>query len=165
MRDEWFERLYTEHAHGLLGFLLYRTGDLGLAEDLLGDAFERAMRGRKWFDRRRGSEKTWLFAIALNCLRDHVRRQGVEARAMQDAAAWHLGQAETEGMSAVDLRQSVLRALDVLSEEEREAVALRYGADLTFPEIARATGVTLTTIEGRVYRALRKLRPQLAQDC
>ncbi len=46
----------------------------------------------------------------------------------------------------------------MLSEEEREAIALRFGADLTVPEIAKLTGERLTTVEGRVYRALRKLR-------
>ena len=48
-----------------------------------------------------------------------------------------------------------------LSDEEREAIALRFGADLTVPEIAEVLGEPLTTVEGRVYRALRKLRERL----
>ena len=48
-----------------------------------------------------------------------------------------------------------------LSDEEREAIALRFGADLTVPEIAKLTGERLTTVEGRVYRALRKLRKEM----
>jgi DNA-directed RNA polymerase specialized sigma24 family protein len=40
-------------------------------------------------------------------------------------------------------------------------VALRYGADLTVPEIAKLKREKLTTVEGRVYRALRKLRERL----
>ena len=48
--------------------------------------------------------------------------------------------------------------MEALSEEEREAIALRFGAELTVPEIAKLAGQKLTTIEGRVYRALRKLR-------
>jgi RNA polymerase sigma-70 factor (ECF subfamily) len=43
-------------------------------------------------------------------------------------------------------------------------VALRYGADLTVPEIAKVTGERLTTVEGRVYRALRKLREELTPE-
>jgi len=70
MRDEAFERLYTEHAQSLYAFLSYRTGDRVLAEDLLADTFERALRARKRFDRRKASEKTWLYSIALNRLRD-----------------------------------------------------------------------------------------------
>ena len=61
----------------------------------------------------------------------------------------------------VEGREAMSQALQILSEEEREAVALRYGADLTVPEIAKLTGEKLTTVEGRVYRALRKLREEL----
>ncbi len=55
----------------------------------------------------------------------------------------------------------MVEALAVLSPEEREAIALRFGADLSVPEIARLLDQPLTTIEGRVYRALRKLRGAL----
>ena len=58
-------------------------------------------------------------------------------------------------------RDELSRALAALSEEEREVVALRYGADLTAPEIAKLMGEKLTTVEGRLYRALRKLRKRL----
>ncbi|MCW2990174.1 MAG: polymerase sigma factor, partial [Solirubrobacterales bacterium] len=42
-----------------------------------------------------------------------------------------------------------------------EALALRFGADLTVPEIAKLLRLKLSTVEGRVYRALRKLREDL----
>src|SRR3954467_1815814 len=54
MRDDDFERLYAAEAQGLFGFLVYRTGDRALAEDLLADSFERALRSRRRFDRRPG---------------------------------------------------------------------------------------------------------------
>jgi len=66
MKDDEFERLYAAEAQGLFAFLAYRTGDRVLAEDLLADAFERALRSRVKYDRKRGSEKTWLYAIARN---------------------------------------------------------------------------------------------------
>src|SRR5215213_3465154 len=85
MRDDEFERLYEAEAQGLFGFLAYRTGDRALAEDLLADTFERALRSRTRFDRRRGSAKTWLYTIALNLLRDHARRAAAEGRALERA--------------------------------------------------------------------------------
>src|SRR5438445_13071920 len=86
MRDEAFERLYAGHAQALYAFLSYRTGDRVLAEDLLADTFERALRARRRFDRRKASEKTWLYAIALNGLRDQLRRRASEGRALQRVA-------------------------------------------------------------------------------
>ena len=163
MRTDDFEALYEAHAQPLFGFLAYRTGDRVLAEDLLSDTFEKALRGRRGFDRRKASEKTWLYSIALNTLRDHVRRQGAENRALERSGP-AAEEDPADPFSDLGHRDEVARALGVLSAEEREAVALRFGADLSVPEMAKLLGIELTTAEGRVYRALRKLRTQIARD-
>jgi len=56
----------------------------------------------------------------------------------------------------------VMRALERLSAEERDVIALRFGADLALADIARVAEEPCTTIEGRLYRALRKLREELS---
>lgn len=160
MQDHEFERLYAAEAQGLFAFLAYRTGDRALAEDLLADAFERALRARRRFDRRRGSEKTWLYAIALNVLRDHARRAAAEGRALERAGAPDEA-VDDPRMESLGEREALQVALATLAPEEREAISLRYGAELTVPEIARVLGEPLTTVEGRVYRGLRKLRERL----
>jgi RNA polymerase sigma-70 factor, ECF subfamily len=157
MRTDRFERLYAEHAQALFAFLSYRTGDRVLAEDLLADTFERALRARRRFDPRKASEKTWLYAIALNCLRDQARRRHTESRALERIAGGATP-GSTGEMEEVADRDLVSRNLTILTDEEREAIALRFGADLTVPEIAKLIAEPLTTVEGRVYRALRKLR-------
>jgi RNA polymerase sigma-70 factor, ECF subfamily len=160
VRSEDFERLYEQHAAALFGFLAYRTGNRALAEDLVAEAFERALRARRRFDRRRASEKTWLYTIALNCLRDHLRRDAAETRAVERATAGTSSESNP-GVEAVEARDEIGRALLALSDEEREAIALHFGAELTMPEIAKLTGEPLTTVQGRVYRGLRKMREQL----
>ena len=159
MRDDEFEELYEAESAGLFSFLAYRTGDRALAEDLLADAFERALRARGKFDRRRASQKTWLYAIALNALRDHVRRVSAETRALERAER---PAGEVDPLASIHHRDELGRALATLSAEERESIALRFGADLTVPEIAKVLGEPLTTVEGRVYRALRKLKSELS---
>jgi RNA polymerase sigma factor (sigma-70 family) len=159
LKPDEFERMYEAEAQGLFGFLAYRTGDRGLAEDLLADTFERALRARKGYDRRKGSERSWLYAIALNRLRDHARRAAAESRAVERAA--HAAPVGAGELDAVEHRDTLGRAMAGLAEEEREAIALRFGADLTVPEIAELLGQPLTTVEGRVYRALRKLRERV----
>jgi RNA polymerase sigma-70 factor (ECF subfamily) len=127
------------------------------------------LRSRRHFDPRKGSAKTWLYAIALNCLHDHRRRRAGESRALEQVAAGALAAADFEEIDHFahhdfdDLASgdSLERALARLSGPEREAISLRYGAELTLPEIAKLTGEPLTTIESRVYRALEKLRDAL----
>ena len=159
MRRDDFERLYEEHAQPLFGFLAYRTGDPALAEDLLADTFERALRARNRFDRRKASEKTWLYAIALNLVRDNARRRSTEARALERMP--HDPAGVSDDLAAVEHRDEIGRAMAILSDEEREAIALRFGGDLTVPEMAKLLKQPLPRIEGRVYRSLRKLREKL----
>jgi RNA polymerase sigma-70 factor, ECF subfamily len=158
-----FERMYVEHRDRLFGFLVYRTGDRALAEDLLGDVFERAFRARARFDPQRGSETTWLYTIAVNRLRDHQRRAHVERTVFQRVMA-----VETTSIAppddAIIERDRVMQALSVLSQRDREIIALRFGADLTAPQIARVTEQPLTTVEGRLFRALRRLGKVVCEE-
>jgi RNA polymerase sigma-70 factor (ECF subfamily) len=160
MHGEEFERFYDTHAGPLLAFLEYRTGDLELARDVHADTFERILTTRWRFDPRKSSEKTWLYSIALNRLRDHHRRKAAEGRALERLAAGHTGTVWPE-TDALDTRDALLRALATLSDAEREALALRYGADLSLREIATICDTKTTTVKGRIHNGLRKLREEL----
>jgi RNA polymerase sigma factor (sigma-70 family) len=154
LSEEAFDRLYSEHAGPLLGFLTFHTGDRALAEDIVADTFERVLTARsRW--RGQSGEKTWLYAIAMNRLRDLARRRGAEARAFERVAASSVA---SDDLTAVGDRDLLQRGLRTLSEEERVVVALRFGADLGLREIAELLGEPQTTVEGRLYRGLRQLR-------
>jgi RNA polymerase sigma factor (sigma-70 family) len=151
------ERLYRDHARSLYGFLAYRTGDRHAAEDLLADVFERVLRSGDSFDARKGSETAWLYAIALNLVRDERRRAEVHGRAMEREAR----EQHPEGAPAPDehpLAAELAIALTKLSRDEHDVIALRFGADLRIEQVAQALGEPVTTVEGRLYRGLRKLR-------
>jgi RNA polymerase sigma factor (sigma-70 family) len=161
MSAEVFERLFDEHAERLFSFLAYRTGSHALADDLLSETFERVLCSRRPFDPRRGSERRWLYTIALNLLRDHARRRTHEARLMQTVGAELRGVEPDANLAAVEHRDELHRALATLGEDEREALALRYGADLKLRDVARIVGDRERAVEKRVHRALRKLRDEL----
>ena len=57
--------------------------------------------------------------------------------------------------------RTVLELSAAHGDEEREVVALRYGGELSAKEMAKLLGERETTVEGRLYRALRKLREEL----
>ena len=155
---EAFDRLYSEHAAGLLGFLTYQTGDRALAEDIVADTFERVLTSRSGW-RGRSNEKTWLYAIAMNRMRDLARRRGAESRALERASSTPV---VYDQLGAVADRDLLQRGLQALSEEERAVVALRFGADLTLAEIAELLKERQSTVEGRLYRGLRRLRDTAA---
>jgi len=96
----------------------------------------------------------------MNRVRDLARRRGAEARAVervvfdQQTAVPIAG----EDFGVVADRDLLQRALQTLPEEERAVVALRFGGDLSLSEIADLLDERQTTIEGRLYRGLRRLR-------
>lgn len=157
------DRLFSEHAQAIYGFLAYRIGDPTVAEDLLGDTFERVVKSHRRFNARRGSERTWIYTIALNCLRDHLRHSAAEDRALERSGPiddhW-----QEEALEQVRDRDELQRALDRLEPGEREIVALRYGSDLRLQDIAAVTGLPASTVQGRLYSGLRKLRVALGPE-
>lgn len=111
-----------------------------------------------------GSIKSWLFGIARRqCARRlEVRtRQERRSRMIVDAS----NDAEsTESIVDVARRSQALRAaLNELRPTEREAVLLRYEADLSFKEVAVACGIDEPAARKRVSRALARLRERLAE--
>ena len=103
MKTDTFERLFEEHAERLYSFLAYHTGNRALAEDLLSETFERVLRSRQRFDPRKGSERRWLYTIALNLLRDHARRRTNEDRALQHVGAGTAAQEQSDPALAAPL--------------------------------------------------------------
>lgn len=157
------ERLFSEHSQALFGFLAYRVGDPTVAEDLLGDTFERAVRSSKRFDARKGSETTWIYTVALNCLRDHLRRTKSERRALERAQEFD-NVAQDDAFEQYQYRDLLFRGLATLDAGEREVLALRFGADLRLEDIAKVTGKRQSTVQGRLYAGLRKLREALEHE-
>lgn len=162
-----FAACYEEHVWTVYGFFGYRVRSRQKAEDLTQTTFERALRAWDRYDPERASQKTWLLVIARNLLIDESRRnepaeparhdpedqmRGVASDAMDPAAeALDLG-------LAADLRE----AIDLLGERERELIALRFGGDMTGPEIAEITGLTLANVQQILSRALRRMRAELS---
>jgi RNA polymerase sigma factor (sigma-70 family) len=158
------ERLFAEHSQRLYAFLTYRTGDPATAEEIVGDTFERVVRTRRRFDRSKGSEQSWLYAIAMNLLTDHQRRAQAERRAYDSVGHGDERAAARDALAHVADRDELFRALDRLEPDAREVLALRYGADLRLKDIATLTGRPLSTVHERLQRGLRALQAQLEHE-
>ncbi len=164
MRDNDIERLFTNHAQALYAFVVYRTGDASLAEEIVGDTFERLISTRRRFDPLKGSDRNWIYTIALNLLRDQQRRSGSEQRALDVVRNTRRGADDDDEIARVADRDRLHRALDTLKPEQREVLALRFGADLRLKDIAKLTQTPLSTVYERLQRGLRALHGELAED-
>jgi RNA polymerase sigma-70 factor (ECF subfamily) len=154
--------VYEEHVWGVYGFFGYRVSSRADAEDLTQLTFERALRAWDRFDPKRASHRTWLMSIASNLLVDHYRR---DRSRTQEPIEDHLeGQDLTAESSDSGVSPEIAAALERLADRERELIALRFGGELTGPEIAELTGLSLANVQQIISRALRKMRARLENE-
>jgi RNA polymerase sigma factor (sigma-70 family) len=159
-----FARVYDEHVWHVYGYFAYRLSSRNDAEDLTQLTFERALRAWDRFDARRGTVATWLLTIAHNLLVDHYRRERSrhEETIGDDAGEVLLGYQEPEERG-LGISPDLAAALEQLGQRGREVIALRFGGDLTAPEIAELTGLTLSNVQQILSRSLRRLRAELGK--
>src|SRR5580765_4423187 len=81
-----FSATAEEHLDDVYAYLVYLTRDRSLAEDLVADTFEKALRSWRRFDARRGSARTWLCQIARTTALDHFRAEERRRRREQSAS-------------------------------------------------------------------------------
>ena len=160
-----FGRVYQQHVDRLYAFLVYRVADRATAEDLTQLTFERALRAWAQFDPQRGSEITWLMAVARSVLADHFRRAVNRVRTRDPES---IAESELPVLPGPEVQHSgspeLAAAVARLSEREREVIALRFGGDLDAAGIAHLLGLTPANVHQILSRSLRRLRAILEQD-
>jgi RNA polymerase sigma-70 factor (ECF subfamily) len=158
-RDEvdW-DQVYAEQMPRVLNFFRYRCASLAEAEDLTSITFEKAWRGRERYRRDKGAFSTWLFTIARNAAVDHYRaRAPVVPLDEASAVAAPAATPEDESASRSDAAR-LAALLPTLSDRDRELIALKYGAEMSNRDIARATGLSESNVGTILYRAVTALR-------
>ena len=151
-----FARVVEEQIWRVYGFISYRVANRETVEDLTQATFERALRAWPRYDARRGSESTWLLAIARNLVIDHHRADRSDRHTVLDEEA--LAPVAGPDAAGVFTAPELLEALGKLAEREREIIALKFGGDLTGPEIAQMTGLSVANVQQILSRSLRKVR-------
>jgi RNA polymerase sigma factor (sigma-70 family) len=151
-------RQFDLHGRRILLYLARRT-DLQTAEDLLSETFVTALVRWDTFDPDGREPLPWLFGIATNLLHRHWRSERRALRAMSrmaepDAVADRAG-------DRVDVQRAVRTVIDELDRMRpavRDTVLLHAWAELTYEQIAVATGVPVGTVRSRLNRARTALR-------
>lgn len=155
---ESFDALYRSCADDLFAYVASLLRDRSAAEDVTALAFERAYRRRALFDLRRGTARSWLFAIARNAALDELRRRRRTRSLIVDLVE---DRAEGDGDGDDDLaerRVLVRDGLASLEPRDREVILLKFVGRLSNTEIARVLGCSETAAGTRLHRAVTRLR-------
>ena len=177
--ERWTPRVY--------GLLLSRCRDRELAEELTQESFVKlVMTLKKDGYRYDGHFGAWLMRVAMNTLRDEMRRRKRQAMTMDTSpaasasgsgedhlpSAWagyeasrnsgsSSGEQPDQQVSRQEQVGLIYAAMAEMSDKDRELLHLRHTAELSFAEIAEVLGQPLGTVLARGHRALAKLRKAL----
>ncbi|GAA3431435.1 RNA polymerase sigma factor [Kutzneria kofuensis] len=162
MTADVIARLYDEHAPALRRYLARRIGP-ETADDLVAETFLTAMTRHAGYDPERAPIRPWLYGIATNLLRRHLRQERRRYQATARLAARNLPGANHDGLVAdrvdADARvRALAAALATLSGPDLDVLLLTSWAGLDSNEVGEAQGIPVGTVRSRLHRVRKSLR-------
>jgi RNA polymerase sigma-70 factor (ECF subfamily) len=163
--DSWAFGMIFDHYHdSIYRFIASRVQRPSDAEDLTQLVFVKALEALPRYESRGVPFGGWLFRLARNAVIDHVRTRHEHSELDSLIEAAH-GQAGPDEIAVVRQElDAVGAALAGLTDEQREAIDLRFFAGLSARETAEAMGKQEGTVRGLQFRAIASLRRQLGID-
>lgn len=152
-------------------YIRMMVGDADVAADIAQETFIKAVRvideGR-YTDS--GKFLSWILRIAHNKALDYFRAQKNNNFVSESSAGYNVlgtmryaDKSVEDSMISEQISADVRALVELLPEEQREVVKLRYYSDLSFKEIAEQTGVSINTALGRMRYALINLRRMIQE--
>jgi RNA polymerase sigma-70 factor, ECF subfamily len=165
--DDAFRVLTERHSPGVFQLAYRMTGTEQDAEDVVQETFLRAFRNLRRYESR-SLFSTWVHRIAANYCLDllRARRHFVDHVPVSGEIDW-LDAIACPGPPADQIayggqiRESIEKAMEQLSSQERAAFILRHYQELSIDEIAQMLGLGENATKHSIFRAVRKLRRAL----
>lgn len=162
-----FDVLLKRYESKVFTYLLYSVRSQELAEDLFQDAFVRiitTLRQKRYTEH--GKFSSWVMRIAHNLVIDHFRQTKADNFVSNDEIEFDLfnslslGSEDSVEKQIIDkqILAEVKELVHLLPQNQREVVLMRFYQDLSFKEIAEATGVSINTALGRMRYAIINLK-------
>jgi len=160
--DTWAFGLIFDHYHEpIYRYIASRVHRPSDAEDLTQHVFVKALEALPRYESRGIPFGGWLFRLARNAVIDHVRTRHEHAE-LDSVTEWAHGEAGPDEIAVVRQQlDAVGSALAGLTDDQREAIELRFFAGLSAREAAEAMGKQEGTVRGLQFRAIAALRRQL----
>jgi RNA polymerase sigma-70 factor (ECF subfamily) len=157
--------LVREYEAGVFRLALSIVGDQAEAHEVTQETFLSALRALSSYQERQ-SLKAWLYTIALNHSRSHLRKRKVIERLRATLTSVFRVEAQKqispeEAAIQNEKEAALWRSLNELDERHRIVVVLRYFHDLSIAEISEILSVNEGTIHSRLHNAREKLRDAL----
>jgi len=153
-----FGELYERHFERVYAYIARRVGDRDAAEDLTSEVFHRALASLPRFDWRGVPFAVWLLRIASNLVIDRWKQAGREI--VEDPPEQVVDVCPVE----VEHRARLFRMVELLPEDQRRVVVMRFAEEKSIKEIAGELGRSEGAIKQLQFRGLQALRAKLGAN-
>ena len=147
--------LFNTYHEPLVRFLTRQLGDRDWAEEIAQETFIRALKQDTI-----ASERSWIFAVALNLVRDEARRDARHRKKLDllrnEAKAESVVMPAATSMERDEERAIARQAVDALAQRDRDALLMREEG-LSYDEIAAALDLSVGSVGTTLSRARRRL--------
>lgn len=164
--NEAFDTLLNRHQQRVYSYILHIVKDEELADDIFQETFVKAiMTIKQGRYTESGKFSAWISRIAHNLIIDFYRQEKSENTVSADNEDTDLLNRRDlcddnieDQMVTEQIHTDIRRLIKALPESQREVLIMRYYKDMSFKEIADATGVSINTALGRMRYAIMNMR-------
>jgi RNA polymerase sigma-70 factor (ECF subfamily) len=174
-----FDKVYNEHHKNVLGFLIKKTFDVVVSEELANDVFMRVYKHQESFDSNIASLNTWIYNISNRILIDYFRKKKLLTTSLNNddendngghfSADYILGHAvvhtSTPHLELVtkETMKQAQKAITTLPKNYRRVCNLYFNHNYRMNDIAVMTKKPLNTVKGDIHKARAILQKQLVK--
>ena len=164
-REEKITELFLTYSDEILRMCYLYLGDCHMAEDALQETFIRVIKGFGTFQGS-SSEKTWIIRIAINVCKTMLanrKKENVQNIWGEEWDACSLVEKRADEIEEILQKGVVSQAVMQLEEKYREIIILHFYQELKLREIAKMTGLPMTTVAHRIRQGKRLLKKVIGE--
>ena len=160
---EAFSELYEFYMPLIYRYLLRRTGNTDVAEDLTAISFEKALHHLEKYQWKEVSFSAWLYRMATNTLVDYYRHEGRHLETLLQDLEGVLRSPMGAGEEEIERVELLMNLVRRLPQSYQHILALKFYQGLNHDEMCEVLGLSKKTLTMKLYRSLQALR-KLAAD-
>ena len=158
--------LYESHFERVARYIAARIGSISDAENIASEVFIKALNAADSFKDTGAPMEAWIFKIAHNLTVNHLRDRSRRPVSVPIDEALEISDPNLPADSAErkETIENVRRAVQQLSEGQRQVIALRFGSDMISEQVAAVMGKNPGAVREMQSAAIKRLRQILEQQ-
>ena len=149
------EKIYRDYHSKVCGYIRSRVNSVQEAEDLAADVFLKVFEKLESFDESKASLSTWIYTITRNTLTDYFRTRKVFDE-IQETSEYD--SSVEESFCNAETLDALARALESLTERERDIIILRFYSGKTLREISMKMDISYAYVKVLQNKAFEKIK-------